>query len=106
VLLHHAKSLGQLDPVERAKEVAEEVAVARAKNEEVVAAGALGAGREGEQSAVAELHRRQLLEGDRGGLDRLAVDPDRPLAVCGRVVDSLDQVPGNGSAVRRLAYSR
>ena len=55
VLLHHAESLGQLDSAERAAEVAEEVAVARAEDEEVVVARALGTRREAETSAAGEL---------------------------------------------------
>ena len=37
---------------------------------------------------------------------RLAVDPDAALAALRRVVDPLDQVPGDGAAVRRAADAR
>ena len=42
---------------------------------------------------------------DAGSL-RLAVDPDRPLAVRGRVVDALDQVPGEARGRRPRARPR
>src|SRR6476646_10707631 len=81
------------------------MSVAGAEDEEVVVAGALGPGREGEPGAVGELHRVQPLEGNRSRLGRRPIGPDRPLAVGGRVVDPLDEVPGERPTIDRLAYA-
>ena len=88
------RALGQRRAVEGAAEGAEAVAVGGADEEEVVVAGPLGAGGEVEAGAVGEADRVEAVEGDRRGLVGDAVDPDGALAALGRVVDPLDQVPG------------
>src|ERR1700733_14599333 len=79
------------------------MAVAGAEQDEVLVAGVAGLGGELEPVLTGELDAVHAAKVDRSRLAGLTVDPDRPLAVCGRVVDALDQVPGERPAVRRRA---
>ncbi len=101
--LHHAQARGQRQVPERAGEAAEAQPVARAKEQKVVVAGALALFLEGERVAVGEADLIQALEGDGRRLGRLAVEPDRPLAGALRVVDPLDEIPGDAAAVGGVA---
>src|SRR4029077_1719326 len=98
-LLHDAEALGERQAAEGAGEGAEAVTVAGAEEEEVLLAGVAGLGGEVETLATTEVDRVHALERDRERLAGHAVDPERPLAVRSRVVDALDQVPGQGAAI-------
>src|SRR5882757_4619894 len=97
--LHDAAALGQVEAFQGTGEGAESVPVGAADEEEVVVAGSLGAAGEREVGAVGEGDSVEALKGDRGRLVGSAVDPDRALAVRRRIVDALDQVPGDRAAV-------
>src|SRR5436853_608966 len=99
VLLHHPKSLRQLNATQRPGEAAEAVAVAGADHEVVVVVGVFGLGGEAEGPGGFEVNLVGAVEADGRRLGRLALDPYRPLAALRRVVDPGDEVPGDGAAV-------
>src|SRR4051794_179433 len=103
VLLHHAQARGQGEAAEGSAEAAEAMAVAGADQQEVVVAHVLGLRVEVKRSSSPEFDPVQSAEADRRRLDRLAVDPDCPLAALWRIVDSLHQVPGENAALDRFA---
>src|SRR4051794_22559600 len=103
VFLHHTESLGESEAAEGAAEAAEVVAVAGADQQVVVVAHVLGLRGEVEGFSFLLLDPVQSVEADRWRLCRVAVDPDPPLAALRRVVDSLDQVPGQIPSLDRFA---
>ena len=79
------------------------MAVAGADQQIVVVAHVFGLRGEVEGFSLTKLDRAQPAEVHRCGLGRLPVDPDRPLAAARRVVNPLDQVPGEFASLDRFA---
>jgi len=106
VFLHHPEALGEPEAAEGAGEAAEAVAVAGAEEEVIVVASVGGLGGELEPVAVREVDRGGPVEADGRRLGGNPLDPDPALAVLGRVVDSLDQVPAKPLSLGRAANPR
>src|SRR5438045_3496209 len=95
--LHYSETLGEPDaPGQLSGEAAERLPVVASKHQHARVLLPYGARPlvELEPPALGELDRGQVPgEAHRSGLERLAADPDGPLAVLRRVVHALHEVP-------------
>src|SRR5687768_15306502 len=103
MLLHHSVALGESDIArEPPAELAKRLPVAVAHQAEIDVRLARGPFAEVELTHAREVGGERL----RRHLSRLAVDPDRALAVLEGVVNAVDEVPGNRAAILGAADAR